>query len=174
MTPQTPIKVLHSAQEVSQRVSELATQIEEDYNSEPLVVIGVLKGSFIFMADLVRNMKKNVRCDFLRVSSYVNDKSSGSVRMDFDLTQSIEGDNVLLIEDIVDTGNTLKFLKEHLHNKKPKSLKVCSMLYKDIGVDNRHLVDYVGFEIPDHYVIGYGLDSEGLYRSLPYIGYFPK
>ncbi|PIR20040.1 MAG: hypoxanthine phosphoribosyltransferase [Deltaproteobacteria bacterium CG11_big_fil_rev_8_21_14_0_20_47_16] len=168
------LQVLYSAQQIEQRVTELGKQIDADYKDEPLVVVGVLKGSFLFMADLVRAIKKDVRCDFLRVSSYENDKSSGVVRMDFDLTQSIEGDNLLLIEDIVDTGRTLAFLKEHLHGKKPKSLKVCSLLYKDIGIDNRHLADYVGFEIPNHFVVGYGLDSEGLYRSLPYIGYFPR
>ncbi len=168
------LEVLFSAQQIDQRVTELGKQIDADYKDEPLVVVGVLKGSFLFMADLVRAIKKPLRCDFLRVSSYEHDKSTGVVRMDFDLTQSIEGDNVLLVEDIVDSGRTLSFLKQHLQTKKPKSLKVCSMLYKNIGVDNRHLADYVGFEIPNHYVIGYGLDSDGLYRSLPYIGYFPK
>lgn len=168
------IDILFSASQISQRVTELGKQIDADYKDEPLVVVGVLKGSFLFMADLVRAIQKPLRCDFLRVSSYEHDKSTGVVRMDFDLTQSIEGDNVLLIEDIVDSGRTLSFLKQHLQTKKPKSLKVCSMLYKNIGIDNRHLADYVGFEIPNHYVVGYGLDSDGLYRSLPYIGYFPQ
>lgn len=168
------IDILYSASQISQRVAELGKQIDADYKDEPLVVVGVLKGSFLFMADLVRAIQKPLRCDFLRVSSYEHDKSTGVVRMDFDLTQSIEGDNVLLVEDIVDSGRTLSFLKQHLQTKKPKSLKVCSMLYKNIGIDNRHLADYVGFEIPNHYVVGYGLDSDGLYRSLPYIGYFPQ
>lgn len=171
---ESKLEVLYSAQQIEQRVVELGKQLDADYKDEPLVVVGVLKGSFLFMADLVRAVKKPLRCDFLRVSSYDHDVSTGVVRMDFDLTQSIEGDNVLLIEDIVDSGRTLSFLKQHLQTKKPKSLKVCSMLYKNIGVDNRHLVDYVGFTIPNHYVVGYGLDSEGLYRSLPYIGYLPK
>lgn len=171
---ESKLEVLYSAQQIEQRVTEIGQQIDVDYKDEPLVVVGVLKGSFLFMADLVRAIKKPLRCDFLRVSSYDHDVSTGVVRMDFDLTQSIENDNVLLIEDIVDSGRTLSFLKQHLETKKPKSLKVCSMLYKDIGIDNRHLVDYIGFSIPNHYVIGYGLDSEGLYRSLPYIGYLPK
>lgn len=168
------LKVLYSAQQIDQRVVEIGKQIDVDYKDEPLVVVGVLKGSFLFMADLVRAIKKPLRCDFLRVSSYEHDKSTGVVRMDFDLTQSIEGDNVLLVEDIVDSGRTLSFLKQHLLTKKPKSLKVCSMLYKNLGIDNRHLADYIGFEIANHYVVGYGLDSDGLYRSLPYIGYFPE
>lgn len=174
MIQDSKLEVLHSTQQIEQRTTELAMQIDADYQDEPLVVVGVLKGSFIFMSDLVRAMKKNVRCDFLRVSSYENDKSTGVVRMDFDMTQPITGDNVLLIEDIVDSGRTLQFLKQHILTKKPKSLKICSMLYKNIGVDNRHLVDYVGFEIPNYYVVGYGLDSNGLYRALPYIGYFPQ
>jgi hypoxanthine phosphoribosyltransferase len=174
MTQNQKLEVLHSTQQIEQRTVELAKQIDADYLDEPLVVVGVLKGSFIFMSDLVRAMKKNVRCDFLRVSSYENDKSTGVVRMDFDMTQPITDDNVLLIEDIVDSGRTLQFLKQHILTKKPKSLKVCSMLYKNIGVDNRHLVDYIGFEIPNYYVVGYGLDSNGLYRALPYIGYFPQ
>jgi len=110
-----------------------------------------------------------VRCDFLRVASYEHDKNTGVVRMEFDLTQPIDGCDILLVEDIVDTGNTLKYLLEHLHTKKPKSLKVASLLYKDVG-KARNLVNYVGFTVPNKYVIGYGLDSEGLYRSLPYIG----
>lgn len=171
---ESKLEVLYTTQQIEQRVMEIGKQIDSDYKDEPLVVVGVLKGSFLFMADLVRAVKKPLRCDFLRVSSYDHDVSTGVVRMDFDLTQSIEGDNVLLVEDIVDSGRTLSFLKKHLETKRPKSLKVCSMLYKNIGVPNQHLVDYVGFEIPNHYVIGYGLDSEGLYRSLPYIGYVPK
>lgn len=171
---ESKLEVLYSAQQIEQRVVEIGKQIDADYKDEPLVVVGVLKGSFLFMADLVRAIRKPLRCDFLRVSSYDHDVSTGVVRMDFDLTQSIEGDNVLLVEDIVDSGRTLSFLKKHLETKRPKSLKVCSMLYKNIGINNQHLADYVGFEIPNHYVIGYGLDSEGLYRSLPYIGYLPK
>lgn len=171
---ESKLEVLYSAQQIEQRVVEIGKQIDFDYKDEPLVVVGVLKGSFLFMADLVRAIRKPLRCDFLRVSSYDRDVSTGVVRMDFDLTQSIEGDNVLLVEDIVDSGRTLSFLKQHLQTKKPKSLKVCSMLYKNMGTDNRHLADYVGFEIPNHFVIGYGLDSEGLYRSLPYIGYLPQ
>lgn len=164
-------KTLISEEQIQSRIAELAAQIERDYNGEDVVVVGVLKGSFIFMADLVRHFKKGVRCDFLRVSSYRKTKSTGQLRLDFDMTQPIAGEHVLLIEDIVDTGRTLHFLFEHLRLKEPKSLKVCSLLYKDINPDNRQHVDYIGFDIPDEFVVGYGLDYEGRYRELPYIGY---
>ena len=122
------------------------------------------------MADLVRAISLPVRCDFLRVSSYENDASTGVVRMEFDLTQSVAGKNVLLVEDIVDTGRTLRYLLHHLETNKPKSLKVASLLYKETGASMRDFVHYTAFECPNRYVIGYGLDSEGLYRNLPYVG----
>lgn len=167
------LNVLYSEEEIQRRVSELAEEINKSNKCEELVVVGVLKGAFIFMSDLVRQLKMSVRCDFLRVASYEHDKSTGIVRMEFDLTQPVVGKDILLVEDIVDTGRTLEYLLKHLSSKKPKSLKVCTLLYKDgknKGIKER--LDYVGFNIPDKYVVGYGLDSEGLYRSLPYIGYF--
>lgn len=165
------IEVLISHSEIEKRVEELAREIETDFqNDGELVVVGVLKGSFIFMSDLVRKIKRPLACDFLRVSSYEQDRSTGVIRMEFDLTQPVKDKNVLLIEDIVDTGNTLKHLLKHMKAKEPKKLKVASLLYKEMGVGMRGYIDYVGFEVPNKYVIGYGLDSEGLYRSLPYIG----
>lgn len=163
--------ILISQKDIEERLESLVAEIENDHPHDGLVVVGVLKGSFIFMADLVRRFKRSVRCDFLRVSSYEGSHSSGQVRMDFDMTQPITGEHVLLIEDIVDTGRTLHFLLEHLKLKEPKSLKVCSLLYKDVNPDNRKIVDYIGFEIPHKFVLGYGLDYEGRYRELPYIGY---
>lgn len=171
---QNEIKVLFEKEKIDRRISELATQIDQHANGAQLTVIGVLKGAFVFMSDLVRMIKSPLKCDFLRVSSYKNDKSTGTIRMELDITQPIVGENVLLVEDIVDTGITLRHLLDHLKTKGPKSLKVASLLYKETGNDMRKFVDYVGFEVPNKYVIGYGLDSEGLYRSLPYIGYFEK
>jgi len=166
------IEVLIKEDAIQKRIRELAKEINADHaGAKELVVVGVLKGAFLFMADLVRHLNMPVRCDFLRVSSYQHDVNTGAVRMEFDLTQPINDSNVLLVEDIVDTGNTLRYLLEHLHAKKPKSLKVASLLYKDVG-KARNLVHYVGFDVPNKYVIGYGLDSEGLYRSLPYVGVF--
>jgi len=167
------LEILISEKDIQERLLALADDLIEVYQGKPLVVVGVLKGSFVFMSDLIRNLKGiDLTCEFLRVSSYKNDKSTGVVRVDFDVTQSIEGKDVLLVEDIVDTGNTLKFLLEHLRAKKPASLKVCSLLYKEVNPEIRQYIDYCGFEVPQKYVVGYGMDSEGLYRSLPYIASF--
>lgn len=164
------IQVLITSAEIQKRIEELAGKIEEDFRGKDLAVIGVLKGSFIFMADLVRRIFLPLSCDFLRVASYDHDHSTGVIRMEFDMTQPVAGKDVLLVEDIVDTGNTLRYLLKHLESKKPSSLKVCSLLFKDVGTSIRNKIDYVGFTVPNEYVVGFGLDSEGLYRSLPYVG----
>lgn len=165
------IEVLYSADQIGARVRELARLIENELPDDgEFVVVGVLKGAFIFMSDLVRHISRPLACDFLRVSSYDHDKSTGLVRMEFDMTQPIAGKHVLLVEDIVDTGRTLRQLLAHMRAKEPKSLKVASLLYKEVGSGMREHVDYIGFEVPNSFVIGYGLDTEGLYRSLPYIG----
>jgi hypoxanthine phosphoribosyltransferase len=166
------IDVLFSEEQIKARVAELAAEIDRDFPDGELVVVGVLKGSFIFMADLVREIKRSLACDFLRVSSYENDRSTGQVRMEFDMTQPVEGKHVLLVEDIVDSGRTLRHLLEHMGTKHPKSLKVASLLYKEMNTGSRGMVDYLGFESPHRFVIGYGLDSEGLYRDIPYVGAF--
>lgn len=168
------IDVLIDESQIESRICEIAKQIDEDMPDGELVVVGVLKGSFIFMADLVRHIQRPLACDFIRVSSYENDKDTGIVRMEFDMTQSIEGKNVLMVEDIVDSGKTLRYLLKHLDYKGAKSLKVASLLFKEMGTDSRKLVDYVGFDVPKRYVIGYGLDSEGLYRSLPYVAAYKE
>lgn len=164
------IEVLISSAQIQKRIEALALLIEKDFHGKHLVVVGVLKGSFIFMADLVRQIRIPLACDFLRVASYDHDRSTGVIRMEFDMTQPVTGKDVLLVEDIVDTGTTLRYLLKHLESKKPSSLKVCALLYKDVKSGIRQKIDYVGFTVPNHYVVGYGLDSEGLYRSLPYIG----
>jgi len=166
------IEVLLSKEEIEGRIAEMAKQIDADFPDGELVVVGVLKGSFIFMADLVRQISRPLACDFIRVSSYESDQSTGVVRMEFDMTQPIAGKDVLLVEDIVDTGRTLRYLISHLEAKNARKLKVASMLYKEMGTDSKRLVDYIGFEVPKRFVVGYGLDSEGVYRSLPYVGAF--
>jgi len=171
---QNNIDILFNEQEISERILKMAKEIEDGIGDGELVVVGVLKGSFIFMADLIRSIKRPLSCDFIRVASYENDKSTGIVRMEFDMTQSVDGKHVLLIEDIVDSGKTLRYLLQHLKTKGARSLKVASLLYKEMGTDSRKLVDYVGFECPDRFVIGYGLDSEGKFRSLPYVAAFKK
>lgn len=166
------IEVLFTRKQIDERLDELARKIESDFKDGEMVVVGVLKGAFVFMADLVRRIKRPLACDFIRVASYEHDHDTGVVRMEFDMTQPVEGKNVLMVEDIVDSGKTLKYLIKYLNTKSPRSMKVASLLYKEKGAGVRNLVDYVGFESPDRYVVGYGLDSEGLYRSLPYVGAF--
>lgn len=163
------LEKLLSTDQIKQRVSELAAEITRDYHGKSLVVIGVLKGAFIFMSDLVRQLDLSVSCDFLRVSSYEKNESSGTVQLELDLSQPIDDQEVLLVEDIVDTGLTLQFLLAHLEAKRPKSIRVCSLLRKESKEDPYNKIDYLGFTIPDVYVVGYGLDYDGMYRSLPYI-----
>lgn len=164
-------EVLLTPEQIQERIRELGAQISKDLGDSEIVVVGVLKGSFIFMADLVRALQGHLTCDFLRVSSYDQDRSTGVVRLEFDLTQSIEDKNVLLVEDIVDSGRTLRYLLRHLQTKRPAKLRVASLLYKALHPEVRGLIDYCGFTVPDHYIVGYGLDSHGLYRALPYIAY---
>jgi hypoxanthine phosphoribosyltransferase len=161
------MKILIPEDKIRERVREIGQWISLDYQGKELFVVGVLKGAFIFMADLVRAVSIPLHCEFIRVSSYVNNRSSGNVRIDFDLTQPVAGKHVLLVEDIVDTGRTLRFLLEHLKAKGAASVKVCSLLYKEIDPVVRPLIDYLGFTIPNEYVVGYGMDDRGLYRSLP-------
>lgn len=164
------VTTLLKADEIRRRVAELSQQINRDFEGKPLVVVGVLKGAFVFMADLVRSLKGPVTCDFLRMESYdAEGKSSGSVRLEFDLTQPVEGKHVLLIEDIVDTGLTAAVLIKHLQEKRPASLRLCALLHKP--AEKVHVnIDYLGFEIPNVYVVGYGLDLNGEHRHLPYLG----
>lgn len=163
---------LISASEIEKKVSELAMKISEEYASEELVLIGVLKGAFVFLADLMRKLTIPCECSLIGVSSYGSGtKSSGRVRLTYDLSYSIEKKSVLIVEDIVDTGFTLNFLKRKLSLRHPKEIKVCALLDKP---DRRKVnieIDYLGFTIPDKFVVGYGLDYNEKYRNLPYIGY---
>ncbi len=163
------MKILISEEQLQDRVRELGCQISRDYKGKELVIVGVLKGAFVFMADLMRAIDVPVRCEFIRVSSYQNDQSSGDVQINFDLTESIEGQDVLLLEDMVDTGRTLRFLIDHLKEKGAASVKIGTILYKEIDSELRPMIDYLGFTIPNDYVVGYGMDSEGRWRSLPHI-----
>ncbi len=155
---------------ISERVLEMAKDISKLAAKEPLVCVCVLKGSFVFYSDLIRAVQADVICDFLGVSSYNGTmNSSGEVKMTLDLTTSIEGKNVLIIEDIVDTGLTIEFLKKTLSLRKPKSLKTAALLLKPDSLKVETKVDYVGFKIQNDFVVGYGLDYQGYYRNLPYI-----
>jgi hypoxanthine phosphoribosyltransferase len=167
---QPKIKILYTEEEIKKRIAELASKITRDYAGREITLVGVLKGAFIFMADLARGIQLDTRCDFVRVSSYKDDKATGVVRMEFDVTQPIAGQDVILVEDIIDSGRTIEYLKKHLMQGKPRSLKICTLLYKD-GNGLREEIDYIGFVVPKRYIVGYGLDSMGLCRNLPYIGY---
>jgi len=163
-------KVLISAEEIDQKLAEMGAAITRDYRGEDLLLIGILKGAFVVMADLARHIDMPVEFDFMAVSSYGSaTKSSGVVRILKDLDQEIAGRHVLIVEDIVDTGLTLQYLLKNLQVRKPQSLSLAALLIKD-GVDRPPLdIKYEGFRIPPKFVIGYGLDYEGKYRNLPYV-----
>jgi hypoxanthine phosphoribosyltransferase len=163
-------EVMISAEKIHDRIRELGAEITADYAGQEIVLVGVLKGCLLFMADLSREIKLPLSLDFLRVSSYEGTKSSGVVRFDFDLTQPINGKHVLVVEDIIDTGLTMTFLLETLHLRQPKSLKLVSLLDKPANRRAPVEIHYTGFSIPNRFVIGYGLDLDGLYRNLPFIG----
>ncbi len=166
------IKVLIDEEKLQARIKEMAKQIMEEYKGKELVFICILKGSIFFTADLAKRIDGDVRVDFVRVSSYEGENSTGEIRMKLDLKDSIQGKDVIIIEDIIDTGRTLKYLKEYLKLKQPNSIKICTLLDKrERRVCNME-PDYVGFTIPDKFVIGYGMDYNEKYRNLPYIGYF--
>lgn len=162
---------LLTSEEIQERVRELGQQISADYGDEPLFAICLLKGSIIFAADLVRHITTPLQMDVMRASSYGGDtKSSGNVKILVDLDTDITDKHVLIIEDIVDTGRTLKKIIELLEVRHPKSLKVASLLDKPSRRVVSVPIDYVGFVIEDHFVVGYGLDFDEHYRELPYVG----
>jgi len=157
-------------QKIAHRIKQLGEQITRDYNGEPLIVLGVLKGAFVFMADLIRTIDLPLTCEFVGVSSYSGTQSTGNVRITHDLTVDIQDKHVLLVEDIIDSGRTIDYLVDVLKASRPKSLKICTFLDKPEAHDMRHKVDYNGFVVSKEFVVGYGLDLDGLYRGLPYLG----
>ncbi len=164
-------KVLISEEALQARVRELGLQIAQDYADKDLVLLGVLKGCFLFMADLCRHIELPLACDFVGLSSYGDrTSSSGVVRITSDLTRPIEGKDVVVVEDIVDTGLTMKYLMENLRERKPRSVKICSLLEKPSRSVVPTRIDYLGFTVEDVFVIGYGLDFDGRYRNMRYIG----
>ncbi len=163
-------EILYSEEEIAARVAELGATISHDYAGKEVVLVGVLNGAMVFMADLMRNINVPLSMDLVAISSYGSyTSSSGVVRIMKDLDHSVESKHVLIVEDIVDTGLTLNKLIDHLRNRNPASVKVVTMLSKP----SRHMVkahiDYLGFEVPDEFVVGYGLDFAGRYRNLPCI-----
>ena len=164
-------EVLLSGEEVQARVAELGAQLAADYEGREPVLVSVLKGSIIFLADLVRAMPIPLAIDLMEVSSYgASTESSGQVRILKDLSTSIEGREVIVVEDIIDTGLTLNYLLRYLHDKGPASIRICCLLDKPARRLAPIEIDYRGFTIADRFVIGYGLDYGERYRNLPYIG----
>jgi len=160
---------LISDEEIRTRVVALGAEITDKFRGKDLIVVGVLKGSFMFFADLIREIDTDVTTDFCAVSSYTDMHSSGEIKLTLDLSRSIRDRHVLIVEDIVDTGLTMNFLKRHFEAHKPKSLQCAALLYKPDALKEKCPVDYIGFKIPNDFVVGYGLDYQGYFRNLPYI-----
>ena len=166
----TPVDVLISEADLRARVAEMGAGITRDYAGKPLVLIGVLKGSFIFLADLIRAIDLPVMVDFIGISSYQGTRSTGVVQITSDLTRPIEGKHVLLVEDIVDTGLTMRYLLDNLATRRPESVRIAALLEKPARAQVQIPIDYRGFVIGDEFVVGYGLDWDGKLRNLPFVG----
>ena len=163
--------ILYSEEQLRERVQALGAQITADYAGKEPVLASVLRGSYIFMADLTRAIDLPVTVDFMAVSSYgAGTKSSGQVEIKKDLSDSIEGRDLIIVEDILDSGNTLYYLMEILRARKPASIRICTLMDKPDRRAKPIVADYVGFTIPDAFVVGYGLDYDEKYRNLPYVG----
>lgn len=166
------ITILFSEEVLRKKVEELGAAVSKDYASRTPVLVAVLKGSFIFIADLCRKISIPVIFDFMAVSSYGDSMvSSGVVRITKDLDYSIENMDVLIIEDIIDSGRTLNYLVKNIEARNPKSVEICALLDKDVPGKFKNKIKYKGFDIPNKFVVGYGLDYAENYRNLPYIGY---
>ena len=163
-------EILITAEEIEGQVSNIAAQISEDYrDSDKLLLLGLLRGSVVFITDLMRKIQRPLTIDFMSVSSYAGAESTGFIRIDSDHKTNISGWDVILVDDIVDTGYTIQYVRRLLLDRNPKSLRVCALLDK---VDRHEVeipIDYVGFRIPDHFVVGYGLDIDEKGRNLPYV-----
>lgn len=167
--------VMIGKEELQERVQQLGAQISKDYHGESILAICILKGAVLFMSDLGRAINTECKMDFMAVSSYGGStKSSGVVRIIKDLDGSIEGENLLIIEDIIDSGLTLSYLKEVLQGRKPKSIRICTLLDKPERRVADIVPDYIGFTIENKFIVGYGLDYDQKYRNLPYISYLEE
>jgi len=164
------LKLLFSRKEIAETIARLAREISADYADKRLVLVGVLKGAFVFLADLVRQLTIPATIEFVRIASYgAKKESSGEIQVKKDVEITLEGKDVLIVEDIVDTGLSLKFLIEHLHTHHPASLKVCALVDKKARREVEIKVDYLGFAMTDGFIVGYGIDFNEQYRALPEI-----
>ena len=167
--------VMIGKEDLKKRVAELGAEISKDFKGESILAICVLKGAVLFMSDLIRELNVETKIDFMAVSSYgASTKSTGVVRILKDLDSNIEGENVIIVEDIIDSGLTLKYLKEYLMARNPKCLKICTLLDKPERRIADIKADYIGFSIENKFIVGYGLDYNQMYRNLPYISYLEE
>lgn len=166
------LKELIGKEELNKRIEELAKQIDEDYKEQDIVAICVLNGAAFFAVDLTLKMKTKMQVEFIKISSYEGTESTGEIRKYLDIDKKkVEGRNILIIEDIVDTGRSIHYLIKHLKEKNPKDIKICSLLSKPSRREIEVNIDYLGFEVPNKFIIGYGFDDEeGFNRNIPYIG----
>jgi hypoxanthine phosphoribosyltransferase len=167
-------KPLFTVEQIQKRVKELADRISHEYEGKELLVVPLLKGAFMFASDLVREIRVPLRIDFVSTSSYLETDTTGQVTLHWGLREKVTGKDVLLVEDIADTGITLDFMRNRLLEEKPRSLRICAFLDKKERRLKDVPLDYVGFEIPNEYVVGYGLDYDDKFRNLPYIAIFKK
>jgi hypoxanthine phosphoribosyltransferase len=169
------LKILLTEEQIQQKVREMASRIDRDYAGKEIHIVGILKGCVMFLSDLTRALEAPVRFGFMGLRSYGSaTESSGVVEITADLSEPIQDRHVLVVEDIVDTGLTMKYLLENLSTRHPRSLKVCTLLHKPERKRTDVPLDYVGFTIPDHFVFGYGLDNDQKDRNLPYIAYLEQ
>ena len=172
MSSKSEPQVLFSSQELETEVNKLAVEITRDYRDKNPLVVGILKGAFIFMADLVRLLEFPLEVEFVRLSSYGRGRSApGDLKVLQGISTPVRGRHVLVIEDIVDTGQSLAFLMDYLDKKKPASLKLCVLTDKPSRMRVPIAIDYLGFTVPDKFIVGYGMDWDEKFRNLPYIGY---
>lgn len=163
----TTLKLLISESQIQECVERLAQQVQNDYQDEPLLVVGALNGSFVFLADLIRHLHLPIQVDFMRLSSYDEaTDSSGTIRLHHGVRTPVNGKNVLVVEDIVDTGLTAQFIRRYFDGEGAATVRICSLLDKPIRRVTSVTVDYVGFEVPDEFLVGYGLDFNQQYREL--------
>ena len=164
-------KELISKEELNKRIEELANQIDKDYLGKEITIICVMRGAVFFAVELTLKMKTKLKYEFITISSYEGENSTGEILLRTDLRDSIEGKDVLIVEDIIDTGTSMKYLIEHLKSKNPRTLKVCALASKPERREVEVPIDYLGFEIPNKYVVGFGFDIDNNYRNLPYVAY---
>lgn len=163
-----------TVEQIQNKNRELAARISADYQGKDLLAVGILKGAFIFFSDLVRLIQIPLTIDFIVASSYLKSDTSGEIKLHYDIREELANKDVLLVEDIIDTGISMNYIRERILNREPRSLKICTFLDKKERREVDLPLDYVGFEIPNDFVVGYGLDYDNKYRNLPYVSIFKK